>query len=139
MWGEVCFLEDDNQDPLVIKRVCIKTAQPSLIQDKLSLVVQGIKYDVVVRELLNWEPNILCNEDAIDCDLPSLTSDLKKDVNDFDDGVAEEEGEMTPKGKLKSIDMENDNSIDIEQEYGNIRGRFCRSERLIFSNRSFKI
>nr|KAJ0210828.1 hypothetical protein LSAT_V11C400171530 [Lactuca sativa] len=117
IWGELCFLDDDNQAPLAIKRVCIKTAQPSLIQDKLSLVVQGIKYDVVVRELLNWEPNILCNEDAIDCDLPSLTSDLKKDVNDFDDGVAEEEGEMTPKGKLKSIDMENDNSIDIEQEY----------------------
>ncbi|CAI9294433.1 unnamed protein product [Lactuca saligna] len=35
---------------------------------------------------------------------------------------AEEAGEMTPKGKLKSIDMENDNSIGIEQEYGNIKG-----------------
>ncbi|CAH1454415.1 unnamed protein product [Lactuca virosa] len=87
IWGEVCFLDDDNQAPLAIKRVCIKTAQPLLIQDKLSLVVQGIKYDVVVRELSNWEPDILCNEDALDCDLPSLASDSEKDVNDFDDGV----------------------------------------------------
>ncbi|CAH1446166.1 unnamed protein product [Lactuca virosa] len=98
IWGEVCFLDDDNQAPLAIKRVCIETAQSSLIQEKLSLEAQGINYTVVVKELSNWEPDILCNEDALNYDIPSLASDSEKEVNDFDEDVAEEEGEMTPKG-----------------------------------------
>ncbi|CAH1453334.1 unnamed protein product [Lactuca virosa] len=118
LWGEVCFLDDDNQAPLAIKRVCIKTMKPSLIHDKLSLVVQGITYEVVVRELSNWEPNILCSEEALDCDIPSLSDDVEKGGNDFDDGVAEEEGEMTPRGKVKPINMENDNAFGMEQDYG---------------------
>lgn len=91
IWGEVCFLDDDNQAPLSIKRVCIKETKPSLIHDKLSLVVQGILYDVVARELSNWEPNIFSKEEALDCDLPSLSGDSEKGVNGFDDVVVEEE------------------------------------------------
>ncbi|CAH1428081.1 unnamed protein product [Lactuca virosa] len=123
IWGEVCFLDDDNQAPLAIKRVCNKTTKPSLIHDKLSLVVQRILYNVVVREFSNWEPDILCNEEALDCDLPSLSGDSEKGVNGFDDIVAEEEGEVTPKGKVKYIDMENDNSFGIEQDYVSNRGQ----------------
>ncbi|CAH1426155.1 unnamed protein product [Lactuca virosa] len=119
IWGEVCFLDDDNQAPLATKRACIKTAQPSLIQDKLSLVVQGIKYDVVVRELSNWEPDMLCNEDDLSCDIPSLANDSDKDVNDFDDGVAEEEGEMTHKERSSnsvSLDAPMGGPIDVNDD-----------------------
>lgn len=52
-WGDVCFLEDDIQASLSVKRVCIKTIKPNLIHDKLMVVVQGISYELVVRELSN--------------------------------------------------------------------------------------
>nr|KAJ0193627.1 hypothetical protein LSAT_V11C800425020 [Lactuca sativa] len=45
-WGDVCFLEDDIQASLSVKRVCIKTIKPNLIHDKLMVVVQGISYEL---------------------------------------------------------------------------------------------
>lgn len=56
LWGEVCFLEEDNEAPLAVKRVCIKTLKPSIIHDKIKVIIQGINYDIGARELSNWEP-----------------------------------------------------------------------------------
>ncbi|CAH1433075.1 unnamed protein product [Lactuca virosa] len=86
-WGDVCFLEDDIQAPLAVKRICIKTLKPSLIHDKISVVVLGISYELVVRELANWEPDIVCNDDILDREMPNLSGDsdneeLECDVND---------------------------------------------------------
>ncbi|CAH1416827.1 unnamed protein product [Lactuca virosa] len=60
-WGDVCFLEEDGDDSLAVKRVCIKTGKPSLIHDMNKVVAQGIEYGVVrmVIRLMRSKRNLL--------------------------------------------------------------------------------
>ncbi|CAI9303836.1 unnamed protein product [Lactuca saligna] len=41
MWGDVCFLDDDGDASLAIKRACIKTYKPGLIHETVKVVAQG--------------------------------------------------------------------------------------------------
>lgn len=91
LWGDMCFLEGDIQAPLAVKRVCIKTRKPSLIHEKISVIIQGISYELVVRELSNWEPNIVCNEEALDCELLNCSGNSDNEENGYEDN----EGECT--------------------------------------------
>ncbi|CAH1415856.1 unnamed protein product [Lactuca virosa] len=72
MWGEVCFIEEDGDTLLAVKRVCIKTGKPSLIHDMIKLVAQGVEYGVVMREISNWEPDIM-EEGEIGSDILDLS------------------------------------------------------------------
>lgn len=83
LWGDMCFLEGDIQAPLAVKRVCIKTLKPILIHEKISVIIQGISYELVVRELSNWEPNIVCNEEALDCELLNCSGDSDNEGMDM--------------------------------------------------------
>ncbi|CAI9292288.1 unnamed protein product [Lactuca saligna] len=74
MWGDVCFLDDDVDAPLAIKRACIKTSKLDLIHETVKLVAQGIEYDVVVREISNWGSNIL-EEWEVGLDIPDLSDE----------------------------------------------------------------
>ncbi|CAH1423762.1 unnamed protein product [Lactuca virosa] len=80
MWDDVCFLDDDGDAPLAIKRVCIRTSKPTLIHEAFKVVVQGIEYDVAVREVFNWEPDIL-EEGEVGLDIPDLSDE--EEANDF--------------------------------------------------------
>lgn len=75
LWGEVCFLEDDIQAPLVVKIVCIKTLKPSLIHEKINIVAQGINYELVGRELMD----IVCNDEPLDSEMPHISCDLENE------------------------------------------------------------
>ncbi|CAH1436637.1 unnamed protein product [Lactuca virosa] len=102
MWDEVCFIEEDGDAPLAVKRVCIKTAKPFLIQDMVKVVAQGVEYGVGVHKISNWEPNIM-EEGEIESDIPDLSGGeeedacFEDDANDF-------------------IDVENDDKVDERQE-----------------------
>lgn len=73
LWGEICFLEEDNLAPMAVKRVCIKYSKPSLIHAVLNVKVQRMQYEAVVWELSNWEPNILHGKKDLDWDIPHLS------------------------------------------------------------------
>nr|KAJ0213406.1 hypothetical protein LSAT_V11C400215910 [Lactuca sativa] len=100
--GEVCFIEDDGDAPLAVKRVCIKTGKPFLIQDMIKVVAQGVEYEVVVREIANWEPNIM-KEGEIGSDIPDLLGG-EEEAACFDDDVNE------------FINVENDDKVDEGHE-----------------------
>ncbi|CAH1413153.1 unnamed protein product [Lactuca virosa] len=74
MWGDVCFLDDDGDTPLAIKRACIKTSKPALIHETVKVVAQGIEYDLAFREISNWEPDIL-EEGEVGSDIPDLSDE----------------------------------------------------------------
>ncbi|CAH1442237.1 unnamed protein product [Lactuca virosa] len=74
MWGDVCFLDDDGDAPLAIMRACIKTSKLALIHETVKVVAQGIEYDVAVREISNWEPDIL-EEGEVGSDIPDLSDE----------------------------------------------------------------
>ncbi|KAL4584412.1 hypothetical protein LXL04_009013 [Taraxacum kok-saghyz] len=78
-WGHFYFMEEGNDIPLAIKRVCIKTKTLSFIHETIKVMAQGIQYDVMVRELVNWEPNFV---DQGISDLPPL-SDFESDHDEF--------------------------------------------------------
>ncbi|CAI9270854.1 unnamed protein product [Lactuca saligna] len=80
MWGDVCFLDDHRDAPLVIKRVCIKTSKSALIHETVIVVAQGIKYDVTVCEVSNWKPDIL-EEGEVGSDILDLSDE--EEANDF--------------------------------------------------------
>ena len=71
MQGDIFFLEEYENAPLAVKCVCIKTVKSSLIHDKIRVVAQGIEYVVIVREISNWEPNMMKKGD-IDSNIPDL-------------------------------------------------------------------
>ena len=75
-----CFLEEDSEAPLAMKQVCIKTLKPSLIQDKVKLVIQGIKYIIGVCELSNWELEIIDSGESLDSDIPSLLGESDDEI-----------------------------------------------------------
>nr|KAJ0221565.1 hypothetical protein LSAT_V11C200053860 [Lactuca sativa] len=80
MWGDVCFVDDDGDDPLEINRVCIRTSNLDLIHETIKVVAQGIEYDVTVREICNWEMDIL-EEGEVGSDIPDLSEE--EESNDF--------------------------------------------------------
>ncbi|CAH1453112.1 unnamed protein product [Lactuca virosa] len=109
MWDEVCFIEEDVDVPLAVKRVCIKTGTPFLIQDMIKVVAQGVEYGVVVREISNWEPNIM-EDGEIGSDIPDLSGGEEEvacfddDVNDF---IDVENGDKVDEGQENSFSMDN--------------------------------
>ncbi|CAH1421340.1 unnamed protein product [Lactuca virosa] len=109
MWGDVCFLEEDENAPLAVKRMCIKTVKSSLIHDKIRVVAQGIEYVVTVREISNWEPDMM-EEGYIDSDIPDLSGDEEEDVcfdEDEIEGLKVKDGEKVDEGHGDSFSTEN--------------------------------
>ncbi|CAI9275429.1 unnamed protein product [Lactuca saligna] len=92
------------QSPLDVKTVCIKTIKPSLIHEKFSILVQGIHYELVVRELSNWERDIVLNEDELDRDMPKFFGDYDNNDMLFENN----EGDCTTGG----INQEKDDEIE---------------------------
>ncbi|CAH1435649.1 unnamed protein product [Lactuca virosa] len=88
-WGDVCFLEEDDEAPLDIQRVCIKTVKPSLIREKIKFVAHGIEYAVVARELSNSEPDILEKGANLGQEIQSFSGDSEDD--DYFDNAYNEE------------------------------------------------
>ncbi|CAH1448082.1 unnamed protein product [Lactuca virosa] len=106
MWGDVCFLDDDGDAPLAIKRACIKTSKPTLIHETVKVVAQGIEYDVAVREISNWEPDILeegegnGNEEVAN----SLNVDNTPNLGDRGAGFVDRKGRFFPTSGRKKVD-----------------------------------
>ncbi|CAH1415487.1 unnamed protein product [Lactuca virosa] len=109
MWGDVCFIEEDRDAPLAVKRVCIKTGKPSLIHDMIKVVAQGVEYGVVVREISNWEPNIMV-EGEIGSDILDLSGGEEEDAyfdDDVNDIIDVENGDRVDEGQENSFSMDN--------------------------------
>ncbi|CAH1436007.1 unnamed protein product [Lactuca virosa] len=108
-WGDICFLEEDENAPLAAKRVCIKTVISSLIHDKIRVVAQGIEYVVTVREISNWEPDLMEDGD-IESDIPDLSVDEEVDVcfdEDEIEGFKDNDGDKVEEGYEDSVSMTN--------------------------------
>lgn len=80
LWGDVYFLEEDIQDLLVVKRVFIKSLKPSLTHDRISMVVEGINYKLVIRELSNLEPDTVCNKEVLDRGMSNISGDTNDEA-----------------------------------------------------------
>ncbi|CAH1442848.1 unnamed protein product [Lactuca virosa] len=108
----LCILlkeEEDGDAPLAVKRVCIKTGKPFLIQDMIKVVAQGVEYGVVVREISNWEPNII-EEGEIGSDIPDVSGGEEEDAcfdDDVNDFIDVENGDKVDEGQENSFSMDN--------------------------------
>lgn len=84
--------------PFMVKMVCIKTLKSSLIHDKISVFILGISNKLVVKEISNWEPDIVFNEETLDRELPNLLGDSDNDENGYEDNEGEDTGECNTCG-----------------------------------------
>ena len=99
-WGEVCFMEDCEGIPLATKRVCLKTKSPNFIQEKIKVMAQGIAYDVMIRELFNWEPEFV--DQGVSDIPPSSDFDSEQD----EQHLGSEGDEFDPEDQQKENDIE---------------------------------
>ncbi|KAI3708615.1 hypothetical protein L2E82_37914 [Cichorium intybus] len=101
--GEVCFFEEDDEAAMAVRRVCIKTTKMPLIFDKMKVVAQGIEYEVVVKELSNWEPEIFVEEECNQQEIPSIRAVYGAVCNDGNrsEGAQEQEKDDLEEGEMR--------------------------------------
>ncbi|PWA67905.1 hypothetical protein CTI12_AA244900 [Artemisia annua] len=58
LWGEVLFADEDESNSLSIGKVCVKTGNMSAIQEPVSVDIEGKKYEIFVKEMATWEPEV---------------------------------------------------------------------------------
>ncbi|CAH1423770.1 unnamed protein product [Lactuca virosa] len=96
--------------PLWRLNVCILRGKPYLIHDMIKVVVQGVEYGMVVREISNWEPDIM-EEREIGSDISDLSWGGGREDAYFDDDVNDiidvDNGDKVDEGQEKSFSMDN--------------------------------
>ncbi|CAI9276792.1 unnamed protein product [Lactuca saligna] len=48
------------------------------------MVVEGINYKLVIRELSNWEPNIVCNKEVLDRGITNISGDTDDEALEYE-------------------------------------------------------
>ncbi|CAH1448116.1 unnamed protein product [Lactuca virosa] len=87
IFGEVLFLDDDENETVAIGRVCIKTKDMVKIDGKVQVDINGMEFIVSVSETANWTPSIgHSNHEGEDIDTSS-----ESDQSNLDGHVQEEE------------------------------------------------
>ncbi|CAI9280497.1 unnamed protein product [Lactuca saligna] len=58
IWCEVLFIVDDEDEPVAIWRIFIKTKRMDKVNGCINMDVDGIKFQVNIIEVANWLPPI---------------------------------------------------------------------------------
>ncbi|KAK9071843.1 hypothetical protein SSX86_008273 [Deinandra increscens subsp. villosa] len=66
LWGKVCFVDNDLEEPLAVGKVCVLTPSPTRISENIVCELGGKCFDVVVTEQQFWTPCFDVPEDSDD-------------------------------------------------------------------------
>nr|GFB69623.1 hypothetical protein [Tanacetum cinerariifolium] len=81
MWGDVLFADEDESNNLAIGKVCVKTNYTAAIQEPVSIDIDGKKYEIFVKEMATWEPEVGKEGSFYDSENISRQSDEDEERN----------------------------------------------------------
>ncbi|CAH1413329.1 unnamed protein product [Lactuca virosa] len=108
MFGDVLFIDDDEDEPAGIGRICIKTKSMSKINGMVHVDIDGVKYIVSVSKIANWVLTIDHSkfQDGNESDGSSASNQFVSD-----DDLKEDQEECI---RSKVVNMKNQ---EIERDY----------------------
>ncbi|GKE04646.1 reverse transcriptase domain, reverse transcriptase zinc-binding domain protein [Tanacetum coccineum] len=144
-WGEVLFIDDNDNTNRFSIRLCIKSSHAALIFASFMVTVKGVSYAIRVRELCSWTPSFSIsdeeNEEEQSVGRPS--NNVDEFVKEGDDvSVAESVGDIPVKEPmaeqhskqhvLKDADDNGINTINTDPfELADLIARKCQQEEVI--------
>nr|GFD11513.1 RNA-directed DNA polymerase, eukaryota [Tanacetum cinerariifolium] len=78
MSGDVLFVDKDESNCLAIGKVCVKTNYMDVIQEPISVDMDGKKYEIFMKEMATWEPEVGKEGSFYDSENSSRQSDEDK-------------------------------------------------------------
>ncbi|PWA35424.1 RNA-directed DNA polymerase, eukaryota [Artemisia annua] len=63
-WGEVMFINDDEDSALSKGRVCLKLSMGKKVDENMLVTVEGLKYKIRIKEIGAWRPSIIKLSDS---------------------------------------------------------------------------
>ncbi|GJS68260.1 RNA-directed DNA polymerase, eukaryota [Tanacetum coccineum] len=95
LFGSVMFIDNDQEEQKGCGKVCINSKILDYIHNIVKVEVEGMEYNVLIREISNWCPTILHEEDASSKEESEngFKSDEVEDTLELNEEEGHEDGE----------------------------------------------
>ncbi|GJT09441.1 RNA-directed DNA polymerase, eukaryota [Tanacetum coccineum] len=120
-YGEVMFVDNEDEGPLCRGRVCIKVKNEGQLNKNMMVKIDEIQYPIWVKEVGTWEPKINSHHDNSKGDY-TTSEDPTSDASSDDEKIMEDDILLNDDGLVQEKENEEDIKpapINVEHEVVN--------------------
>ncbi|GJV53563.1 RNA-directed DNA polymerase, eukaryota, reverse transcriptase zinc-binding domain protein [Tanacetum coccineum] len=115
-WGEVLYLDEQEEGYLHSKRVCVKTKLVDIICESVKIIIQGKTYWIRAKEVTGWIPDFEDdNEDTSSSDEELSNNDTFEENGNLNNG-SKIEGDSDLEEIAETIFEQHQSSVDEKGE-----------------------
>ncbi|CAH1415771.1 unnamed protein product [Lactuca virosa] len=111
-WGDPIFINDDEDAPAGVGRVCLKTTNMKKVSGKVNVDTEGMMFMVTIDEVSDWSPTILVGDTQEEEDSDEDSQYELESENDV--GVEEGKGDNIHSFESQSFEGEQEGGVDLE-------------------------